>query len=127
MDEIVLKVPGKPDYISVARLTVSGIATRLGLDIDDIEDFKVAISECLIYLLRQGCSVENFLMTFVIHSKDEIDITIEGINIARDNCEEVDEHNELGLYIIESLMSEVEMKQRDGIVYKIILKKRNEV
>ena len=40
-----LSFPLKAEYVSVARLTVSGIANRAGFDFDTIEDIKVSLSE----------------------------------------------------------------------------------
>jgi len=45
VDEIIMQLPKKADYVSLVRLTASGIASRTGFDIDAIEDIKVAISE----------------------------------------------------------------------------------
>ncbi|NLN64746.1 MAG: anti-sigma regulatory factor [Clostridiaceae bacterium] len=44
-DEIKIHLPQKADYVSLIRLSVSGIASKLGFDIDTIEDIKVAVSE----------------------------------------------------------------------------------
>ena len=52
-DIIEIRIPAKPEYILVARLTASAIATRVGLNIDDIEDFKVAIAEACISIINQ--------------------------------------------------------------------------
>src|SRR2546427_1657720 len=43
-----LKIPGRPDYVVVVRLTAAAVAGRMGLSYDDIEDLKVAVGE--------GCS-----------------------------------------------------------------------
>src|SRR5699024_3763068 len=45
VDYIEMKLPAKSDYVSVARLTTSGIANRMGFDYEAIEDLKVAVSE----------------------------------------------------------------------------------
>ncbi len=44
-DEIKIHLPQKADYLGFIRLSVSGIASRMGFDIDTIEDIKVAVSE----------------------------------------------------------------------------------
>src|SRR3989449_4036918 len=40
---IELKIPGRPDYVVVVRLTAAAVAGRMGLSYDDIEDLKVAV------------------------------------------------------------------------------------
>lgn len=44
-DEIKIHLPQKADYLGFIRLSVSGLASRMGFDIDTIEDIKVAVSE----------------------------------------------------------------------------------
>src|SRR2546428_11122785 len=40
-----LKIPGRPEYVVVVRLTAAAVAGRMGLSYDDIEDLKVAVGE----------------------------------------------------------------------------------
>jgi len=42
---IELNIPMRAEYVSIARLTAAGVANRLDLDIDAIEDIKVSLSE----------------------------------------------------------------------------------
>lgn len=110
-DIINLKIPSKPDYISLVRLTTSGIGSSMAMDIDDIEDIKVSIAEACINAL--------------IEDKEEINISFEideeKINIkVSDVTEIIPEHimenreRELGLLIIKSLMDKVEFT-KEGI------------
>lgn len=43
MVELIL--PASSRYLQVARLTVSGVASRAGLNLDDIEEIKLAVGE----------------------------------------------------------------------------------
>ena len=40
-----LTVPAALEYVRIVRLTASGIASRLGLDVDEIENLRVAVDE----------------------------------------------------------------------------------
>src|SRR5699024_10043379 len=44
-DFMEMKVPAKADYVGVIRLSISGVASRMGFSYEAIEDLKVAISE----------------------------------------------------------------------------------
>ena len=46
-DYIEIRVPAKAQYVGVARLTISGLASRLGFTFDEIEDLKIASSEAV--------------------------------------------------------------------------------
>jgi hypothetical protein len=43
-----LKVPVSPDYVSVVRLLVSGLATRLGLPVNELENLKLVVGEAFL-------------------------------------------------------------------------------
>jgi serine/threonine-protein kinase RsbW len=55
VDRIVLAFPPKAGFVSLARLTVSGVASQCGFDIDVIEDLKVCVSEVLNQLIAARC------------------------------------------------------------------------
>lgn len=106
-DRIELILPLKADFVSVARLTVSGIASRIGFDIDTIEDIKVSVAEVCNRIISTGkgsggnytiafeITDKNFIITF--HSKED------GMNdIFRD------EKDELGVAIINAFMDQVD-------------------
>jgi hypothetical protein len=44
-DEIRLVIPATPEFVRLARLTVAGIASRMGFSFDEVEDLRIAIDE----------------------------------------------------------------------------------
>ncbi len=40
-----LRLPASLEYVHVVRLTTLGLASRLGFDVDDIEDVRIAVNE----------------------------------------------------------------------------------
>lgn len=104
-DVINLTIPRKPDYISLVRLTTSGIAYSMGLNVEDIEDIKVSIGEACInsLMLNDG---EEISLLFEI---DEKKLSIKVTNVRENIPEDLEERKEreLGLLIIKSLMDEV--------------------
>jgi serine/threonine-protein kinase RsbW len=40
-----LSIPAALEFVRIARLTASGVASRLGFDVDEVEDLRVAIDE----------------------------------------------------------------------------------
>lgn len=53
-DEILLRLPSLTTYARVARLAVTGLASRLGFTYDEIEDLRIAIGEVSGLLLDDG-------------------------------------------------------------------------
>jgi serine/threonine-protein kinase RsbW len=50
-DEIRLALPAAPEYARIARLTVAGVATRLGFSYDEVEDLRIAVGEACSVLI----------------------------------------------------------------------------
>jgi serine/threonine-protein kinase RsbW len=44
-DTVRLTVPAAFEFVRLVRLTTSGVASRLGFDVEDIEDLRVAVDE----------------------------------------------------------------------------------
>lgn len=62
-DIIRLSFSARPDYILAVRLAVSAVAERVGFDIEDIEDLKVASAEACILLLEAGPGLIELCIT----------------------------------------------------------------
>lgn len=110
---ILIRIPSKPDYISMVRLSTSSVGYNMGLNVDEIEDIKVSIGEACINSLSitndESITIEYFL------SDKKLDIIVSG---AKENIPEDIEENkerELGVLIIKSLMDKVEFNS-DGIL-----------
>jgi serine/threonine-protein kinase RsbW len=50
-DAVDLRVPADPAYLSVVRTATAGLATRLKLTLDEIEDLRIAVDEACSLLL----------------------------------------------------------------------------
>ncbi len=44
-ETIRLSVPASLEFVRIVRLTASGVASRLGFDVEEIEDLRVAVDE----------------------------------------------------------------------------------
>ncbi len=64
VDTVSVKVPLKAEFVSIVRLTASGIASRLGFDIDTIEDIKVALSEVLNKIIKNAPEGDSVAIDF---------------------------------------------------------------
>ncbi|WZL73170.1 ATP-binding protein [Clostridiaceae bacterium 35-E11] len=115
-DVLSISVPSKPEYVNVIRLTASAIASRIGFNIEQIEDIKVAVAEACTNAIKHGLchNHDNFHINFCVdQDKMTIDIIDEGSGFSCTNIQEPDLTNPreggLGIFIIKSLMDEVEV------------------
>ncbi|MGM0522881.1 MAG: anti-sigma B factor RsbW [Bacillota bacterium] len=131
-DFIEMKLPAKPEYVGVIRLSVSGIANRMGFTYEDIEDLKVAISEAM-----------TNATTHAYEENEDGEVTV-GFGVYRDRLEvmvadhggsfdlsEVKQQTGpyqqsepienlreggFGLFLIDALMDKVEIKSDYGVI-----------
>ena len=112
-ETIKMEISANPDFVSIIRLTTSGIANKIGFSIDDIEDMKVAVSEACTNAIK--------------HSDDKSVSITYGLDIEiKDNGKGYDvesiatpdltqpKENGLGLFIIQTLMDDVKIESKDN-------------
>ena len=117
-ETIKMEISANPEYVSIIRLTTSGIANKVGFCLDDIEDLKVAISEACTNAIKH--SLEDRFT--IIYTMIEKGLTIEIIDNGKGyNTKEVSEpdldnlkESGMWLFIIESLMDEVNVESTEG-------------
>lgn len=114
-DNVTLILPTKSEYVSTARLTASSVANRLGFNIDEIEDIKVAVSEvCNMILSKVGDEINHYSISFGIDN-DMLAITFTGCENPF-GCFEDNGENQYGIYIMRALMDSVELCDNNSIV-----------
>ncbi|KOO40357.1 anti-sigma B factor RsbW [Priestia koreensis] len=130
-DFVEMKIPAKPDYVAIVRLTLSGVANRMDFSYDEIEDMKIAISEACTNAvqhayknaesgdIRVGFGLfEDRLEIMVVDSGESFDYEELKKEIGPyEVSQEVEFLPEggLGLYLINTLMDEVKMSNHNGV------------
>ncbi|OOE07037.1 MULTISPECIES: anti-sigma B factor RsbW [Fictibacillus] len=130
-DYIEMNVPAKPDYVGVVRLTISGLANRMGFAFDEIEDIKIAVSEAVTNVVnhayadedkgqvRIGCNIfDDRIEITVVDQGKSFDVDTISKNLGPVDGKSVDQLNEggLGLFLIDTLMDKVEISSEAGVV-----------
>lgn len=130
-DYIEMKIPAKPEYVGVIRLTLSAIASRMGFSFDEIEDLKIATSEAITNAVQHAYktgkhgevaigfgSYDDRLEVIVADSGKSFDFQSArekvGPYCGNEPVEFMREGG-LGLYLIETLMDEVVIHQNEGV------------
>lgn len=107
-DRIEITLPFKADYVSLARLAVSGICSRMGFDIETIEDIKVAISEVCSKIVSVGSeTAHGYTIVYdVAESVLNVKYFCDDPSI---KCIFSAERDGLAIHIINALMDRVEL------------------
>lgn len=131
-DFIEMTIPAKAEYIGVIRLSISGIANRMGFSYESIEDLKVAISEAITNAVTHAYDGENegeITLGFGVY-EDRLEVMVAdrgvsfNLNEVRKeigpfkNTDSVENLREggFGLFLINTLMDKVEIHDNQGII-----------
>lgn len=124
-DLLKISVPGKPEYVSTVRMTISALAHSAGFDVEDIEDIKVAVSEACTNVVRHGKSEQNDYDVFCELSEDRLMISVAdhagGYDTACYCMPEPENPREggMGIFVIRALMDEVDIFSEIGFGTRI--------
>lgn len=133
MDKLNLTIPGKPEYIKGTRLFIGSVASNAGFDIEQCEDLKTAVAEACKNISCHGsdgfsdqyeisCEVDTNQITVTVTDLCE-QHSVEKVNKPCDNCPK---EGNLSIFIIRSLVNDVQFgKNSDGFKY-ITMVKRND-
>ncbi|MFJ7934980.1 anti-sigma B factor RsbW [Sporosarcina sp. NPDC096371] len=130
-DYIEIRVPAKAQYVGVARLTISGLASRLGFTYDEIEDLKIASSEAITNAVQHayeedeegevvvGCALfEDRLEIMVADHGKSFNFEETKMSLGPYSEQGGDQflrEGGLGLYLMETLMDDVKVHHKEGV------------
>lgn len=133
-DFVEMKVPAKPEYVGVIRLSLSGIANRMGFTYEVIEDLKVAISEAVTNVVSHAYKDHEgeVSLGFGIYD-DRLEVMVSdrgqsfSIEEVRENIGPFNEREQdapiaelreggFGLLLINALMDKVEINNEYGVI-----------
>lgn len=101
VDIIELSVPAKAEYVSIVRLTASRISSRMGFDLDQVEDINVAVSEvCNKIIGISGC--DNVYTVKFMLEHPTLKVAFESCTVKPEHFFENDDG--LGISLINALM-----------------------
>jgi serine/threonine-protein kinase RsbW len=111
-----LKIPGRAEWVAVARLAVAAVASRLRFSVDEIEDIKLAIAEACTNAIQAAGGVDAGTIEIVCDAMDD-ELRVVVRDGAAHRLEPVppgglDEGRteELGVFLIRALMDSVDYK-----------------
>jgi serine/threonine-protein kinase RsbW len=125
-DQVVLTFPARGDLVVLARLVASAISTRVGFDIEELEDLRLAVGElCLLALQGSDARHGDLRLEFTV-SDEALDIscTLGGAAGAVSHDADEAEADELSEQILAALVDEHGREQEDGSVRAWLRKRR---
>jgi len=99
-DMVELRVPADPAYLTVVRTASAGLAARLDLTLDEIEDLRIAVDEACTLLLGPGPSDDELVATFRL-GEGSLEVEVRG------PAPELPERSSFAWAVLEALVGEV--------------------
>lgn len=103
-DTVWLRVPADPAYLAVLRTASAGLAARLDLTLDEIEDLRIAVDEACALLLKSdaphACIEAEFCLT-----DEALEISVSG------PATSVPQQSSFAWAVLEALVGEVQTGQ----------------
>ncbi|WP_114572061.1 anti-sigma B factor RsbW [Exiguobacterium flavidum] len=131
-EQLEMAIPAKPEYVAIARLTVSGVANRMGYTYDEIEDIKIAVSEACANAVQHAYEENeegSMTLTCNVYPNDRLEVIVKdsGVTFDKDSVKrqsspitenhDLDSLHEggLGILMIEALMDRVTIEKANGV------------
>ncbi|MGZ9583905.1 anti-sigma B factor RsbW [Paenibacillus marinisediminis] len=126
--EVKLTIPAQAEYVDLVRLTLYGLATKIGFNYEDIEDMKVAISEACNNAVLYAYGNDGGTVEIVFEAGErELGMVVRDHGVSfhaemkakdpeawHDKPLEDVQAGGLGFYLMQALMDEVEVVSLEG-------------
>src|SRR5947209_13008966 len=126
-----LKIPGRAEWVAVARLAVAAVASRLRFSVDEIEDIKLAIAEACTNSIQSAGGVDAGVIEIVCDAlENELRVTVRdntpGLHLEPVKPGGIDEERteELGVFLIRALMDSVDYTSDPRRGTQLVIAKR---
>ena len=123
-----LRIPRKAEWVAVARLAVAAIASRMRFTIEDIEDVKLAVAEACTNAIQ---SSDGGAFIEINCQADDAHLRVSVVNSAPDgtpvlvpSIEEDARVGGLGVFLIRSLMDDVEYEEHPQRGTQLVMVKK---
>ncbi len=120
-DCVKFTIPGKPEYLTMVRLAIGSIADMSGFNVEEIEDIKVAVGQACKNISCHG--KEGMASEYTVEcraKKNELEIYVTDTGLEKEDkdismrCMDCPNEGDIGVFLIKSLMSEVELLKCEG-------------
>ena len=111
-ETIRLTVPAALEYVRIVRLTASGVASRLGFDVEEIEDLRVAVDE-LASLVVESADGGDLSVQFAVQDNT---LRIEGDALLAAGRADNARVDDLTAQILAAVVDEWDLSTTDGSV-----------
>jgi serine/threonine-protein kinase RsbW len=111
-DHVVLTVPSRGEYARTVRLTAAELASRAGMDIDAVDDVRMAVEEAFVFASEHVTGNE---LTFAFVLGDGVvELSVGPLLAGSAGDDAPDRGERYARFILESICDEFEIVEAEG-------------
>ncbi|MDO8915459.1 MAG: ATP-binding protein [Coriobacteriia bacterium] len=121
-DRVVLSVPARGEFARMIRLASAELAVRAGMNIDDVDDVKLAVEEAFVYACER-VSLGELVFSFTL-AEGSVELLLGPLpGICDDDNGAAEAGDRYARFILESVCDEYELVERDGSCFVRLVKR----
>jgi serine/threonine-protein kinase RsbW len=120
-DRVVLTIPAQGEFARTVRMTAAELASRAGMDIEGIEDVRLAVEEAFVFASER---VAGSQITFSFDiAQGVVALEVGPLTLDCDSDDGPDTHERYARFILESICDEFEIIADDGSCHLRLVKR----
>ena len=120
-DRVELVVPARGEYARAVRMTAAELATRAGMDLDDVDDVRMAVEEAFVFAAARVAS-DALTFSFTV-APGMIELRVGPLVCSAGEDDGPDRGELYARFILESICDEFEITGSDGTCTARLVKK----
>lgn len=123
-DRITLTVPARGEFAKTVRMTVSELASRLGMSYDNVDDMRMAAEEAFVYACGRTTEAEVTLCADL--TAEALTLTVGPFAAEADAEESGEAIDRYAVFILESVCDAFSIDHDAGQTTLVLVKNRDE-
>jgi serine/threonine-protein kinase RsbW len=118
---VVLSVPARGEFARTVRLTAAELAARIGMNIDDVDDVKLAVEEAFVFACGRD-SLGQVTFSFSL-GEASLELLVGPLPAPCEDADDAEPGHRYARFILESVCDEYELVERDGACWVRLVKR----
>lgn len=120
-DRVVLSVPARGEFARTVRLASAELAVRVGMNIDDVDDVRLAVEEAFVFACER-VDVGEVTFSFAL-AEGSLELLLGPLPGFCDDDGSTEAGDRYACFILESVCDEYELIEREGSCFVRIVKR----
>jgi serine/threonine-protein kinase RsbW len=120
-DRVTLSVPARGEFARTVRLAAAELAARTGMNIDDVDDVRLAVDESFVYACG-SVGLDQVTFSFSLGG-GSLELLVGPLPKPCETEDDAEPGQRYARFILESVCDEYELVERDGACWIRLVKR----